>query len=516
MELERLSVALRPRKHWEAIDLGVRLAVCHARPLYAAWFAVTLPTLALLLLLLELLPWQVEISWVGTLMWWLKPAFDRVAVHVISHTVFGETPTVRTTLRALPRLLWSTRLFAALTWRRFSLTRSIELPVDVLEGLHGRTARQRKTLLGRRIRGAARWQTIIWMHMEYALWLGLLGLIAMLIPHSMWPEFDHLSQIFTQAPLWFLCVIYLPLLLCSLLLEPLYVAGGFMLYIKRRTDLEAWDVELQLRSINRAHEAERASALANSFVGVLLCLALGLFTLTPAPAHAIDAAALREQAVERAPQEIKNIMQDPAFGKEEADRELRWHADKEKDKKPEASKLPDWLKGSLESLAKGAKWIGNAFAAIGRVGGWIVILVVVALILYLISRFGWLGRRGTAYVPPAELAGFDIRPQSLPDDIAGAALKLLRSGDTRAALSLLFRGTLSRLAHQEQVPFTRGDTEGDCLSRVRQRTPARAAFVARLLGCWQRLAYAHQEIGAHEIEALCQEWWREFGGGVRE
>lgn len=514
MELERLSVALRPRNHWEAIDLGVRLGIHHARPLYAAWFAVTLPVLAVLVLIFSL--WKGEISWVSPIMWWLKPAFDRVAVHVISHTVFGETPSVRATLRALPGLLWHTRLFAGLTWARFSLSRSLKLPVDVLEGLRGKPARQRKSLLSRRVSSAARWQTLVWLHLEGILWLSLFGLLAMLVPSSMWPEGDGMWQRLTQAPLWLSLLLYLPLLACSLLLEPLYVAGGFMLYIKRRTDLEAWDVELQLRRLARAHTAEQARALASSFVGVLLCLLIGFSLTGSPPAHASDNATLREQAVERSAGEITRIMQDPAFGKEEQDRELRWRKTPKQDKKTEASKLPDSLQNLLNSIFEGLKWIGEAFAMLGRVGGWALILVAVALILYLVSRFGWGGGRGSRYVPPAELAGFDIRPQSLPDDIAGAALHLLGTGDTRAALSLLFRGTLSRLAHQEQVPFTRGDTEGDCLERTRKHAPARSAFLARLLGCWQRLAYAHQSIGAHEVEALCQEWWREFGGGSHE
>ena len=41
-----------------------------------------------------------------------------------------------------------------------------------------------------------------------------------------------------------------------LLIEPLYVAGGFALYLKRRSDLEAWDVEMQLRRLADEH-AER-------------------------------------------------------------------------------------------------------------------------------------------------------------------------------------------------------------------------------------------------------------------
>lgn len=32
-----------------------------------------------------------------------------------------------------------------------------------------------------------------------------------------------------------------------LLLEPFYVAAGFAMYLNRRTELEAWDVEQELR-----------------------------------------------------------------------------------------------------------------------------------------------------------------------------------------------------------------------------------------------------------------------------
>ena len=122
---------------------------------------------------------------------------------------------------------------------------------------------------------------------------------------------------------------------------------------------------------------------------------------------------------------------------------------------------------------------------------------------------GWYatGKRAT---PPAELAGFDIRPQSLPTDVAAAALALVQSGHTREAMSLLFRGALSVLAHRDHVPFTRGDTEGDCLDRVRQHANARFVVLARLLGKWQELAYAHRILAASEVEALCAEWPRHF------
>lgn len=511
MELERLSVALRPRNHWEAIDLGVRFAISRARPLYAAWFALTLPVLAALLLICGL--WLESMSWLVLIMWWLKPVFDRLALHVISHAVFGEIPDLGSSLRALPAILRNSRLLAALTWGRFSLQRGIRLPVDQLEGLRGKQARQRKKLLSRRIGSAATWHTLAWLHLETILWIGLGGLLLMFLPDQVMPDEEGFMKLFLHPPLWLSSVIYLPLLACSLLLEPLYVAGGFMLYLKRRTDLEAWDVELQFRRLSQAHTARNSASLAGLLCAAVLGLLLSFGPNTPA--QAASSAQLREQSIQRAPEEIEKVLQDPAFGEEKIEARLHWRSDEEVRKNKRPFDFPEWLSELFSSLGKVLEAVANFFAALGRVAGWLLILGVVGLLLYLASRFNWM-RSAQPYIAPAELAGFDIRPQSLPDDPAAAALALQAAGDARAALSLLFRASLSHLAHRERVAFIRGDTEGDCLARTHQQAPAHAPYLARLLGGWQRLAYAHQSISAEEIEILCQGWRKQFGAKVHE
>jgi hypothetical protein len=509
MNLERLSIALRPRNSWEAIDLGIRFAVRHARPLYAAWLLVTVPSMLVLFLVCHY--WLDNLGWLYLFLWWLKPAFDRVAVHVISHAVFGDVPGVRSTLRALPPLLLKTRLLAGLTWERFSPTRSLTLPVDVLEGLRASACRQRKSLIRRRVAGAAFWQGFIFQSiLEPVLWLSCLSLTFWLVPNEMWPTFSRISDYFSQPPTWFAVLLYIPLLTISLLLEPLYVAGGFMLYIKRRTDLEAWDLELQLRRLDHAHHTEKTGILRARLLTLVACIMLAFsLTVAPHPAWA-NPTGPREQAVHRAHDEIKTILQDPRFGKPEPGHELRWHSTQSS---PETSgSLPDWVRDLLRQLGETAEAIGNLLASLGRVAGWLLLLAVVITALYLIGRFGGFRHGPGRNAPPAELAGFDIRPQSLPADVALAALQQLREGNSRAALSLLFRGALSHLAHQRNVPFMHGDTEGDCLLRVRQSAPERTAYLARLLGCWQRLAYAHQSITEAEIQALCADWQSEFGG----
>src|SRR3989338_8086315 len=133
MRLIDASVAIRPRSAWEAMDLGVLLAKQHAGLLMASWALVTLPIFALLCALL----WQYP-SWAVLLFWWLKPAFERLPLYILSHALFGATPSLKQALRALPGLL-RPQLLASLTWRRLSPTRSFDLPVMQLEGLSGKS-----------------------------------------------------------------------------------------------------------------------------------------------------------------------------------------------------------------------------------------------------------------------------------------------------------------------------------------------------------------------------------------
>jgi hypothetical protein len=154
-------------------------------------------------------------------------------------------------------------------------------------------------------------------------------------------------------------------------------------------------------------------------------------------------------------------------------------------------------------------WIGDAFAwlastarAVLWVGG---ILLAGVLGLY-IKRF--LQNRGERSVPlrfstPTHVRDLDIRPESLPDDIGGAALELWERGEHRAALALLYRGLLSRLAHVHNVPIRDSSTEGDCLTLAAAHLPEmRSAYMGRLIRVWQRGVYGNVEPSSEEFHAL--------------
>lgn len=92
MRPEDLDVALRPRSPWEAMELGTALLRRHADAIWRPWLLATLPVLALL----NALAWWTDLFWLAAvLLWWLKPAFDRIPLYVLSRGVFGTSPTPR-------------------------------------------------------------------------------------------------------------------------------------------------------------------------------------------------------------------------------------------------------------------------------------------------------------------------------------------------------------------------------------------------------------------------------------
>src|SRR4029079_6929748 len=75
------------------------------------------------------------------------------------------------------------------------------------------------------------------------------------------------------------------------------------------------------------------------------------------------------------------------------------------------------------------------------------------------------------FVAPTHVRDLDIRPESPTDDIGAAARQLWDRGEQRAALALLYRGMLSRLAHVHRVPIRDSSTEGDCVELASAQLP---------------------------------------------
>jgi hypothetical protein len=237
-----------------------------------------------------------------------------------------------------------------------------------------------------------------------------------------------------------------------------------------------------------------------------LCLALCLALTLASPAWASSAApasAAKAPAANAAPigtyltrDEIRTaaakLRADPNLGGEQTLRTLRWNETNQ----AKAVPPPRWLTRLIDFLA------GSSSLVLWLVGAVCVAIAVV-----------WTLRRLGERVPVAAVEqpgattvqGLDIRPESLPENIGEAARALLEAGREREALSLLYRGALSRAVHRHGIAILPSATEGEALRAVKATLdPPRAAYFADLVALWQRAVYAGERVSAPPIDRLCR------------
>jgi len=225
----------------------------------------------------------------------------------------------------------------------------------------------------------------------------------------------------------------------------------------------------------------------------LLALALLLAALAT---HAAEpTAAPTPQQVREATEAVYN---DPDLHGLKAERELRFK-NRDQAKEPDPSSDTRWLRDLVRWFSEAGRWLV-----------WLGMAALAAVLLVYVWR--WIGVRGDAaggraLALPSHVRDLDIRPESLPDDLPAAVRALWQRGDSRAALSLLYRGALSRLVHDHQVPVRASSTEGECATLAVQHLDAgRGAFVARLIGLWQLAVYSARLPDGNAVLAVCDEF----------
>ena len=556
MRIDDLTVALRARNPWESFDLGLVLARHTGANLF---FAFIIPYLCFALLV-NLLLWGQPTA-AMLIVWWLKPVFDRIALHVLAQSVFGATPHWRATLRGLQQIP-RTGLLHALTLGRFDFARSFHLAVAILEGQTGRDRRDRIAVLDKKARGHAVWLTIVMIHFVYVLMFGLDGLLKMVSPEGMQLSLrlgDYFNFGESEPSLLSQYLFNGAYFLAECVLEPLYVAAGFSLYLNRRTALEGWDLEVAFKRMAARVQAQQAS-LGHS-AGVWLIAWCSLFgwqaagigeaqaqvsagaavaaaaaqaaapgnaplvapaaapdntpgaapaatpgttpaiTPTPAPTNVLKPIPAGPSPEKKA---IQVILAGPEFNQYE-ERKV-WIR---KGESP-AAKKSDSAPSDFSGLVKFAQFMAEVL----RVAAWMAAIAFIGWLLYFLSqRLGWFGNllgRNILYQPDV-LFGMDLRAESLPADIPVAARACLAAGDVRGALSLLYRGALRVLIYERDLEVRAGDTEGDCVRRVSRAGPgALAAYFSRLVEAWGLIAYARRDPAVGIVDGLIDEWVQFF------
>ncbi|HEY8356813.1 MAG TPA: hypothetical protein VIL30_05060 [Ramlibacter sp.] len=239
MRVEALAVHLRPRSMAEAADLGIVLVHQHARSIAGTWLPVFLAVVAVALATVEIAGWLPTL-----LIFWAKPWLDRTLLFTLSRAVFDE-PTRFADLWRHRRAVWGTELLSTLTVRRLSPWRSYTQAIGQLEGQRGKARRARRSQMLAGKRGAASGMHIVYAHVEVVLCVALAALALWFAPAgSRQSVFDWMLSSGSIAHELAFAIIYAAVVM---VLEPFYVAAGFAMYLNRRVELEAWDIEQEFR-----------------------------------------------------------------------------------------------------------------------------------------------------------------------------------------------------------------------------------------------------------------------------
>lgn len=520
MNLNELAIEARPRSAWQALDLGIMMTRHWYKDVCLIWM---LPSLCLFTALCLAFPGK---PWIALLCcWWLKPLWDRGVIKIASQRLFGTPLSYRDVLKSLWSL-YRRDIFLALTLHRFSPSRSYDIPVNMLEGLKGKARSQRLAILHKKYGHAATWLIITAVHIELFFGAAVLVLLEMLIPPE--SRMSVFADFFEFSPMlnW-LSVI--SSYLAMLAVGPFYACSGFALYISRRIDLEAWDIEIRFRHIaqNRAQRSN-ISAKSSLLPAVFIVTAFLSSSLAlPPRAYATEHLSVNERVYQQELSELSNAKQRAiAIKQGEHFKRLKttkaWRLRGTESEEPEAH--PDWLIDILKFIEKNFGFFRSLSKIISTPGAWIeplLWLLFVFTLSYLLYR-SWLHlkqftgnsrRKNTVEQNrPAQLFGLDIRAESLPRDITATVMQLWEQQQARAAIALLYRATLSRLVSQHKLHFRGSDTEGECLRRVQAGCePKIASLSAAITGIWQNIAYGHVVPPQHQVEQLCVRWQDAFG-----
>ncbi|MCK5903620.1 MAG: hypothetical protein KAG28_10800, partial [Cocleimonas sp.] len=286
MQLDQITATIRLRSSWEAVDLGFAMVQSNWRSIYPPLIIFNLLFLVPAFVFLP----RAYYGYILLFFWWVKPYSHRLILHILSQKLFNNELSITQALGAVPALLHYSS-FGALTFRRFSFSRGFNLPIWQLERLKSNVRRQRQHILLEKVHSQAVWLTISFAVMILILTASTVGIVLLFVPPEL---FDSLRQVFfdprTQRldATVFLISVGGIFVAVTLLIEPFYIAANFALYLNRRTQLEAWDLELSFRKM-----AQRLQASAQKLLSLsLVILATAVFSVSilssPSEANTLD------------------------------------------------------------------------------------------------------------------------------------------------------------------------------------------------------------------------------------
>jgi len=380
------------------------------------------------------------------------------------------------------------------------------MPIDILEGLNAKRLSMRRSVLIGAVSSQMIGLGFICMLFENVLMISAVVLFYMFVP------VDYLSNsfeafnasYFTEAPsVWVELAFNLVYFLSVSVVSPFYVGAGFATYLNRRTQLEAWDIEIAFKRI--ASRLRQTGAMA--FVLAAMLAGAGLTQDARADETAKNTSpTVRELFGEEYRSEPKAV----------SDAVKKAYLDKNLSPK---EKYTDWelIDKPKMDLPKNQKWnwledivraMGGVMAFLAEYGLWLLLAIILSWLIWKSSDWmPWLkdkmpAKRELDEVSEKEVINLD----TLPSDLS-SAVRQLWTQQPRAALALLYRGSVEKLSDRLGVPFPPGATEAECIRRSRRLGHAESeAVFQKVVRAWQAAAYAHRLPDADQFESLLVEW----------
>ena len=224
---------------------------------------------------------------------------------------------------------------------------------------------------------------------------------------------------------------------------------------------------------------------------------------------ASEAASSTDPRAARIDKAVDELRADPLLSGQHKELRPHWIDDDEPKKKKKARPTDDSFLGWLAAFARFLSDTSR-FLLWGIVAVLVAILLVSARHLINVRAFE---RRTKAASAVSHVRDLDVRPESLPDDVGAAAWTLWQAGRVPEAMSLLYRGALSRLIHTYRVPITSSATEGECLDLARASLePPTLRYVTQVVRAWEASIYGGRALSSAMGEALCTGFGQRLDG----
>lgn len=247
MNLDKLSVNVKPLPAYQAMDLGMAVARAWYGQLWQLWWRASGVSLIIIMIVslgLYYLTQKSDVVLVLSVMmvWWQKPKFERLLLVYLSQRLFDETYTTAQMMHNKANL---TKMTVRQHINRLGGSyRTIAMPVYMLEGQTGKAAALRVKLLNRSQSNAVIWHGLVFYVMELVIWQVASNFLLWLMDIGAQFNIEH------QRADWIDSVVdFVMYVLTVSVITPFFVASGFMVYLCRRSMLEGWDIELVFRKL---------------------------------------------------------------------------------------------------------------------------------------------------------------------------------------------------------------------------------------------------------------------------